>query len=158
MLAHAAAYEGKVAAECAAGEASANDARAVPAVVFTDPEVAWCGLSETEARRQGRTVAVARYPWSASGRARTLGASRGLSKVIADPGTGRLLGVGHAGTGAGELIAEAVLAIEMGATVEDLALSIHPHPTLSESLAVAAEIFLGRPTDLLPRRTGHASP
>ena len=112
MLAHTAAYEAKVAAEVACGEAGANDARAVPAIVFTDPEVAWCGLTEARAAADGVEVAVARYPWSASGRAKTVGAVRGLSKVIAEPGSHRLLGVGHVGHGAGELIAETVLAIE----------------------------------------------
>jgi dihydrolipoamide dehydrogenase len=115
---------------------------AVPAVVFTDPEVAWCGLTEPEAARAGRAVKVAKFPWAASGRAATLGRSDGLSKLIVEPESGRLLGVGLVGPGAGELIAEGALAVECGLTAEDLAATIHAHPTLSESLMEAAETLL----------------
>ncbi len=148
LLAHKAAYEGKIAAEVLAGENVARDVRAVPAVVFTDPEIAWCGLTETEAEARGVKVKVARFPWAASGRAQTLGSPEGMTKIIVDPETERVLGAGIVGSGAGELISEAVVAIEMGASVTDLALSIHPHPTLSETLAGAAEVFLGSATDL----------
>jgi dihydrolipoamide dehydrogenase len=148
MLAHKATAEGKVVAEVLAGQAAVFDPRAIPAVVFTDPEVAWCGLTETEAKRQGRAVQVARFPWAASGRAATLGRSEGLTKLVLDPETGRVWGVGAVGVGVGELIAEAVLAVEMGAVAEDLAESIHAHPTLSETLQEGAEVFLGRATHL----------
>ncbi len=150
LLAHKAAYEGKIAAEAITGAAAADDIQAVPAVVYTDPEVAWCGLSETAARAQGLTVACARFPWAASGRARTLGADDGLTKLVYEPTSRRLLGVGIVGAGAGDLIAEAVVACEMGASLEDLARSVHPHPTLSETLAGAAEAGLGAATDLPP--------
>jgi len=148
MLAHKASHEGKVAVEAIAGEPAAFDSRAIPAVVFTDPEIAWCGLTETEAKRQKREVQVARFPWAASGRATTLGRTEGLTKVIVDPESDRVLGVGIVGTGAGELIAEGVLAVEMAATARDLALSIHPHPTLSETLMEAAESIHGSTTHL----------
>ena len=142
MLAHRAMRQGKVAAEVIAGRPSAFDNAAVPAVVFTDPEVAWCGLMETEARSAGRPIKVAKFSWAASGRAATIGRSDGLTKLIADADTGRILGVGIVGLGAGELIAEAALAIETAVTAEDLALTIHAHPTLSESLMEAAESLL----------------
>lgn len=145
LLAHEAMLEGKVAAEAIAGEPSAFDVRAVPAVVYTDPQIAWCGLTEEEAKVQKREVAVLKYPWQASGRARSMGAD-GLTKLIIEPETGRLLGVGIVGSQAESLIAEGVLAIEMGALAQDLALTIHPHPTLSETLGEAAELFLGRAT------------
>ena len=148
MLAHKAAHEGKVAAEVLAGEPSAFDSRAVPAVVFTDPEVAWCGLTETQARQEGREIKSARFPWAASGRAATLGRGEGLTKLIFDPKTQRVLGVGIVGAGAGDLIAEGVVAVEMAAVAQDLALSIHAHPTLSETIGGAAEVFLGIATDL----------
>jgi dihydrolipoamide dehydrogenase len=148
MLAHKASHEGKVAVEAIGGEPAAFDSRAIPAVVFTDPEIAWCGLTETEAKRQKREVHVARFPWAASGRATTLGRTEGLTKVIVDPETDRVLGVGIVGTGAGELIAEGVLAVEMAATARDLALSIHPHPTLSETLSEAGESIHGSTTHL----------
>jgi dihydrolipoamide dehydrogenase len=151
MLAHKAAHEGKVAAEVLAGEPAAFDG-VVPAVVFTDPEIAWCGLTEAEARRKGTEVKVARFPWAASGRASTLGRNEGMTKLVIDPKTERVLGVGVVGAGAGELIAEGVLAVEMGAVARDLALSIHPHPTLSETIGGAAEVFLGTVTDLYMRR------
>ncbi len=148
MLAHKAAHEGKVAAEVLAGEPSAFDSRAVPAVVFTDPEVAWCGLTETQARQEGREIKSARFPWAASGRAATLGRGEGMTKLIFDPKTQRVLGVGIVGAGAGDLIAEGVVAVEMAAVAQDLALSIHAHPTLSETIGGAAEVFLGIATDL----------
>jgi dihydrolipoamide dehydrogenase len=139
MLAHRAARQGKVAAEVIAGRPSAYDNLAVPAVVFTDPEVAWCGLTEAQAQRDGRAVKIAKFQWAASGRATTLGRADGLTKLVVDPESGRLLGVGIAGPGAGELIAEGALAIEAALLAEDLALTIHAHPTLSESLMEAAE-------------------
>jgi dihydrolipoamide dehydrogenase len=153
MLAHKASHEGRVAAEVIAGEDVIFEPRAIPAVVFTDPEIAWCGLTETVAREQGRQIEVAKFPWAASGRARTLGRTDGLTKLIIDPETEAILGVGIVGTGAGDLIAEAVVAIEMAAVASDLSLSIHPHPTLSETIMGAAEVFFGRATDIYrPRR------
>lgn len=143
MLAHKATHEGRVAAEAAAGHKSAFDPRAIPGVVFTDPEIAWCGLTEAEAKARGIEVRIASFPWAASGRATTLGRSEGVTKLVCDPSSGRLLGAGLCGPGAGELIAECVLAIEMGATAEDLAMSIHPHPTLSETIMESADLFLG---------------
>jgi dihydrolipoamide dehydrogenase len=148
MLAHKATAQGKVAAEVLAGRATVFDPQAIPAVVFTDPEVAWCGLTENQAKRQGQEVRVARFPWAASGRAATVGRTEGLTKLLLDPDTGRVLGVGAVGVGAGELIAEAVLAVEMGAVAEDLAWSIHAHPTLSETLQEGAELFSGLATHL----------
>ena len=142
MLAHRAMRQGKVAAEAIAGRPSAFDNAAVPAVVFTDPEVAWCGLMESEARRAGRAIKVAKFSWAASGRAATIGRSDGLTKLIVDAASGRVIGTGIVGPGAGELIAEAALAIETAVTAEDLALTIHAHPTLSESLMEAAESLL----------------
>jgi len=139
MLAHRAMRQGKVAAECIAGLPSAFDNAAVPAVVFTDPEVAWCGVMEAQARQAGRAIKVAKSSWAASGRAATIGRSDGLTKLVADGASGRVLGVGIVGPGAGELIAEAALAIETAVTAEDLAVTIHAHPTLSESLMEAAE-------------------
>lgn len=148
MLAHKAMREGKVAAEAIAGLPSAYDVRAVPAVVYTDPQVAWAGLTETEARQKGLRVKVARFPWGASGRALTMEAAEGLTKMVLDPDSGRVLGMGIVGRGAETLIAEGVLAIEMAATAEDVALSIHAHPTLSETEGEAAEVFLGSATHL----------
>ncbi|MCI0463782.1 MAG: dihydrolipoyl dehydrogenase [Gemmataceae bacterium] len=148
MLAHKAAHEGKVAVEVITGEPAVWEPRAIPAVVFTDPEIAWCGLTETEARQQEREVKVARFHWGASGRATTLGRSDGLTKLLVDPDSDRLLGVGLVGPGAGELIAEGVLAIEMAATARDLALTIHPHPTLTETIMEAAESLHGLATHL----------
>ncbi|HEY4909975.1 MAG TPA: dihydrolipoyl dehydrogenase [Methylomirabilota bacterium] len=142
MLAHRAMRQGKVAAECIAGRPSVFDNVAVPAVVFTDPEVAWCGLMESQAQQAGRAVKVAKFSWAASGRAATIGRSDGLTKLISDASSGRVLGVGIVGPGAGELIAEAALAIETAVTAEDLALTIHAHPTLSEGLMEAAESLL----------------
>jgi dihydrolipoamide dehydrogenase len=153
MLAHKATREAKVAVESLAGRAAAFDSRAIPAVVFTDPEIAWCGLTETEAQRQGRAVDIAAFPWAASGRAVTLGRTEGLTKLILDPENDRILGVGIVGVGAGELIAEGVLAIEMGSVARDLALTIHPHPTLTETLYEAAEVHFGHATHLFrPKR------
>jgi len=143
MLAHRAMRQGKVAAETLAGRPAAFDNAAVPAVVFTDPEIAWCGLDEAGARAAGREVTVARFAWAASGRAATLGRADGLTKLVAEAATGRVLGVGMVGPGAGELAAEAALAVENALTVEDVALTIHAHPTLSEGLMEAAESLLG---------------
>lgn len=151
-LAHKAAHQGKVAAEVIAGQPAAFDS-IVPSVVYTDPEIAWCGLTETDARAQERPVKTARFPWAASGRAATLGRTEGLTKLVFDPETSRILGAGIVGPNAGELIAEAVLGIEMGAVAEDLAHTIHPHPSLSESLGIAAEIHMGTATDLyIPKK------
>ena len=152
MLAHKASHEGRVAAEAAAGRRVAFEPQAIPAVVFTDPEIAWCGLTETEAKAHGRDVRVARFPWAASGRATTLGRPEGLTKLLVDPGTERLLGCGIAGPGAGELIAEAVLAVEMGAVATDLRLTVHPHPTLSETLMEAGEALFGTATHVFRPR------
>lgn len=152
MLAHKAMYEGKVAAEVIAGKPSAFDAIAIPAVVYTDPQVAWCGLTADEADKQNRSVKVTHFPWKFSGRATTMAVSEGLTKMIIDPETERVLGFGVVGRDAEGLIAEGVLAVEMGATAQDLALTIHPHPTLSETEAEAAELFLGNATHILPQR------
>jgi dihydrolipoamide dehydrogenase len=154
MLAHKASHEGRVAAEVIAGEKAAFAPRAIPAVVFTDPEIAWAGLTETQAQKAGRTVTVAKFPWAASGRAITIDRLDGLTKLLIDPTTERILGVGIVGSGAGELIAEGVLAIEMGANATDLKLSIHPHPTLTETLMEAGEVFFGQATHVYkPKRT-----
>ncbi len=151
MLAHKASYEARVAVEGLAGEETRPSNRTVPAVVFTDPEIAWCGLTESDARLKGEKVEIARFPWAASGRAQALGRTNGISKLVLEAGTGRVLGVGIVGHGAGELIAEGVLAIEMGATAKDLAHTIHPHPTLSETLMEAAEVFFGTATHVHKR-------
>lgn len=154
MLAHKATHEGFVAARVIAGKQSVFDARAIPAVVFTNPEIAWCGLTEQAAKASGQAVKVVRFPWAASGRATTLGRNEGLTKLVLDAESGRILGMGLCGVGAGELIAEGVLAVEMGAVAEDLATSIHPHPTLSETVMEAAESFYGSPTHLfIPKRS-----
>jgi len=159
MLAHKASHEARVAVESIAGRDVVFEPRAIPAVVFTDPEIAWAGLTETEARAQGRTVAVARFPWGASGRATTLGRDDGVTKLVIDPDSERVLGVGLCGPGAGELIAEGALALEMGAVAEDLAATIHPHPTLSETVMEAAEAFFGTATHIhRPRHTGGRFP
>ena len=153
MLAHKASHEGRTAVEAIAGEKAAFEPLAIPAVVFTDPELAWAGLTEAEAKKQGRDVTIARFPWGASGRSLTLDRSDGVTKLILDPKTERILGVGIVGPGAGELIAEGVLAIEMGANATDLKMSIHPHPTLSETLMESAEVFFGHATHVYrPRR------
>jgi len=148
MLAHKASHEGRVAVEAIAGHKVAFEPIAIPAVVFTDPEIAWCGLTETEAKQQNREVEVVKFPWGASGRAMTLNRTDGLTKLIIDPKTERILGVAIVGPGAGELIAEGVLAVEMGAVVADLKLSIHPHPTLTETLMESAESFFGQSTHI----------
>jgi dihydrolipoamide dehydrogenase len=152
MLAHKASHEGLVAARVIAGQAAAFDAT-IPAVIFTDPEIAWCGLTEEAAKASGQAVKIARFPWAASGRATTLGRHDGLTKLVLEVESGRVLGMGVCGVGAGELMAEGVLAIEMGATAEDVAASIHPHPTLSETVMEAAETFHGQATHIyLPKR------
>jgi dihydrolipoamide dehydrogenase len=153
MLAHKATHEGKTAAEVIAGHKVKFDPKAIPSVAYTDPEVAWMGLTETEAKAQGIAFERAVFPWQASGRALGIGRPEGITKLIVDPESRRILGAGLCGPGAGELIAELVLAIELGADVEDLALTIHPHPTLSETVGFAAEIAEGTITDLyLPKR------
>jgi dihydrolipoamide dehydrogenase len=153
MLAHKASHEGKVAAEVAAGLKSRFDARAIPSVAYTDPEVAWVGLTETDAKARGVPYEKATFPWSASGRSLTLGREEGFTKLLFDPQTHRVLGGGIVGTSAGDLIAEVGLAIEMGADAADIGLTIHPHPTLSETVAMAAEAFEGTLTDLyVPKR------
>lgn len=143
MLAHKSSHEARVAVEVIHGHPSVFDPAAIPAVVFTDPEVAWAGLTEAEAKQQNRPVDIAKFPWAASGRATTIDRPDGLTKLIIDPATERVLGVGIVGSGAGELIAEGTLAIEMGALAADLKLTIHPHPTLSESVMEAADVFYG---------------
>lgn len=148
MLAHKATREAHVAVEFLAGEPAAFDNLAIPAVVFTDPEVAWCGLTETEAKNSNRDVKVARFPWAASGRAQTISRTEGLTKLLFDPKTERVLGVGIVGAGAGELIAEGVLAVEMAAVARDVAETIHAHPTLSETLMEAAETAFGQATHI----------
>jgi dihydrolipoamide dehydrogenase len=143
MLAHKASHEARVAVESILGQNSVFEPQAIPAVVFTDPEVAWCGLTETEAQKQGRKVDVAKFPWAAVGRAVAIDRPEGLTKLIIDPTTERVLGVGIVGSGAGDLIAEGVVAVEMAALASDLALSIHAHPTLSETIMEAADVFYG---------------
>ncbi len=155
MLAHKAVHEGKVAAEVAAGHKAAFDARVIPSVAYTDPEVAWVGVTETEAKANGLSVEKGSFPWAASGRALSLGRSEGLTKLIIDPADGRVIGAGIVGPGAGDLIAEVALAIEMGCDAEDISLTIHPHPTVSETVAMAAEMWLGTITDLyVPKKRG----
>ena len=152
LLAHKASKEAKIAVEAIAGEATSFDGVVIPAVVFTDPEVAWCGLTEAEAKEKGIKVEVARFSWAASGRALTLDRTDGLTKLIVEPESERLLGVGIVGHGAGELISEGVLAIQMGATARDIAESVHPHPTLSETLMECAEAFYGTSPHTAPRK------
>jgi len=152
MLAHKATHEAHVVVEAIQGKKTIYDPAAIPAVVFTDPEIAWCGLTEAEAAQQGKDVSIAKFPWAASGRATTLGRNDGVTKIIADVETNRVLGVGIAGHGAGELIAEGVLAIEMGAVASDLSLTIHAHPTLSETSMEAAEALAGHSTHFMGRR------
>ncbi len=148
MLAHKASHEGRVAAEAIAGHKVAFEPAAIPAVVFTDPEIAWAGLTENQAKEKGVNYETAKFPWAASGRAITLDRTDGITKLIVDPETQRLLGIGLCGPGAGELIAEGVLAIEMGANLTDLRLTIHPHPTLSETIMESAEAFFGQSTHI----------
>ncbi len=152
MLAHKATHEARVAVEAIAGKKTVFEPGAIPAVVFTNPEIAWCGLTEREAKEQGREIEVLKFPWTASGRALTLGRNDGLTKLIVEPENGRILGVGITGVNAGELIAQGVQAIEMGAVAEDLALTIHAHPTLSETMMEAAEGFGGHSTHFLGRK------
>ncbi|HEX6435630.1 MAG TPA: dihydrolipoyl dehydrogenase [Candidatus Binatia bacterium] len=152
LLAHRASKEAKIAVEAILGQASAFDNVIIPAVVYTNPEVAWCGLTENEARDKGIEVKVSKFPWGASGRALTLDRPDGLTKLLIEPESERLLGVGIVGVGAGELISEGVLAVEMGATARDIADSVHPHPTLSETLMEAAEAFYGTATHTISRR------
>ena len=153
MLAHKASHEGRVAVQAMLGEDVVFEPAAIPAVVFTDPELAWAGLTETEAQKQGRKVEIAKFPWAASGRALTLDRTDGLTKLVIEPGSERVLGVGIVGPGAGEMIAEGTLAIEMGAVASDLALTIHAHPTLSETMMEAAETFFGHATHVYrPKR------
>jgi dihydrolipoamide dehydrogenase len=154
MLAHKASHEGRVAVEAIAGHKVAFEPNAIPAVVFTDPEVAWCGLTETQAQRENREIKVAKFPWAASGRAITLDRPEGMTKLILDPQTERVLGVGIVGAGAGEMIAEGVLAIEMAALASDVSLTIHPHPTLSETVMEAAEVFFGTSTHIYRPKRG----
>lgn len=152
MLAHKASHEGRIAVEVIAGRNVVFEPAAIPAVVFTDPEIAWAGITETEAKEKNIEYQVSRFPWAASGRALTLGRSDGLTKLVVDPTSERILGVGIVGAGAGEMIAEGVLAIEMGANVTDIGLSIHPHPTLTETFKEAAEIFHGVATHVYRKR------
>ncbi len=152
LLAHKAAKEAHVAVEVITGERSAFENIIMPAVVFTDPELAWCGLTEAEARELGKSVQVVKYPWVASGRAMSFDRTDGMTKLVIDPENERLLGVGIVGAGAGELISEAVLAIEMGATAKDLAESVHPHPTLSETIFEAAEMYYGYATHMYSKK------
>ena len=148
MLAHKATHQGKVAVEALLGEPAAFEPHAIPAVVFTDPEIAWAGLTEEQAKNEGIAVEVAKYPWAASGRAQAVGRTEGSTKFLIDPESDRILGVGIVGINAGDLIAEGVVAIEMGATARDVVESIHPHPTLSETLGNAAEVYMGTATEI----------
>lgn len=154
MLAHKATHEGRTAIEAIAGHKVAFEPAAIPAVVFTDPEVAWCGLTESQAEKENREIKVAKFPWAASGRALTLDRTEGLTKLLIDPKTERVLGVGIVGVGAGEMIAEGVLAIEMAAVAHDVAHTIHPHPTLSETIMNSAEVFFGTSTDIYRPKRG----
>ena len=154
MLAHKASHEGRVAVEAIVGHKVAFEPNTIPAVVFTDPEVAWCGLTETQAEKEGREIKVAKFPWGASGRAVTIDRPEGMTKLLVDPQTERVLGVGIVGAGAGELIAEGVLAIEMAALARDVALTIHPHPTLSETIMESAEVFFGTSTHVYRPKRG----
>jgi dihydrolipoamide dehydrogenase len=152
LLAHKAAKEARIAVEVIVGQDSAFTDITMPAVVFTDPELAWCGLTESEAKAKGLEIQVAKFPWTASGRALSFDRPDGLTKLIIEPDTERILGVGIVGTGAGEMISEGVLAVEMGATAKDIALAVHPHPTLSETLMEAAEAFYGHSTHTMVRK------
>jgi len=152
LLAHKASHEGRVAAEVIAGEKGAGyDPKVIPGIVFTDPEIAWCGLTESQAEEREIEINVLRFPWSASGRAASIGTTNGITKLIIEPNSGRILGGGVAGKNAGTLIPEICLAIEMAATAEEVALTVHPHPTLSETIMEAAELFIGSPTNLPPK-------
>jgi dihydrolipoamide dehydrogenase len=148
MLAHKATHEGKVAAEVASGHPAAFDVQAIPSVVYTDPEVAWAGLTETEAKDNGIAYEKGEFPWAASGKAIAMNANQGKTKILFDPENKKVLGVGIVGPGAGDMISEGILAIEMGADAEDISLTVHPHPTLGETFGMAAEVFEGTITDL----------
>ena len=152
MLAHKASHEGRVAVEAIAGHKVAFEPRAIPAVVFTDPEIAWAGLTESEAKEQGKNMEVIRFPWAASGRALTMDRTDGVTKLIVDSETERILGMAIVGAGAGEMISEGVLAIEMAANASDLKLTIHPHPTLSETVMESAEMFFGQSTHVYRKK------
>ena len=155
MLAHKATHEGKVAAEVASGHPAAMDARVIPSVVYTHPEIAWVGMTELEAKEQGIPYEKGEFPWAASGKAMILNASQGKTKILFDPDTKRVLGAAIVGPSAGDLISEACLAIEMGSDAEDIGLTIHPHPTLGETFAAASEVYLGTMTDLyIPKEGG----
>ena len=155
MLAHKATHEGKVAAEVIAGLPSAFDAMAIPAVIFTDPEIAWAGLTETEAKKNSVAYEKGEFPWAASGKSLAIGRNEGKTKILFDPVSKRTLGVGMVGPNAGDLISEGVLAIEMGADPDDISLTVHPHPTLSETFSNAAEVFAGTVTDIyVPKKKG----
>ena len=156
MLAHKAVHEGKVAAETAAGKNSFFDAKVIPSVAYTDPEVAWVGLTEDEAKAKGMRYGKGVFPWAASGRSLSLGRDEGITKVLFDETTGRIIGCGIVGPNAGDLIAEAALAIEIGADAQDIGLTVHPHPTLSETIGMAAEAFEGTITDLYMPKKKHA--
>src|SRR5205085_10476158 len=153
MLAHKASHEGRTAVEHIAGHKVAFEPNAIPAVVFTDPEIAWTGLTETQAAKENREIKVAKFPWAASGRAVTIDRTEGMTKLVIDPATERVLGVGIVGVGAGEMIAEGTLAIEMAAVATDLAMTIHAHPTLAETVMESAEGFFGHATHVFrPKR------
>jgi dihydrolipoamide dehydrogenase len=152
MLAHKAVHEGHVAAEAAAGEKSYFDARVIPSVAYTDPEIAWVGLTEDEAKKTGAQIGVAKFPWSASGRAIANGRDEGFTKLLFDADSHQVVGAGIVGTGAGDLISELALAIEMGADAVDVGRTIHPHPTTSESVGMAAELYEGVCTDMPPQK------
>jgi dihydrolipoamide dehydrogenase len=154
MLAHKATHEGKVAAEVAAGRKSSFDARVIPSVAYTDPEIAWVGVTETEAKAQGRKLGKGLFPWAASGRSLALNRDEGFTKLLFDPDSHRVVGGGIVGTNAGDLISEVALAVELGADAADIGLTIHPHPTLSETVAFAAEAFEGTLTDLYVPKKG----
>jgi dihydrolipoamide dehydrogenase len=154
MLAHKASHQGRTAVEAIAGHKVAFEPNAIPAVVFTDPEIAWCGLTETQAQNENIEIKVVKFPWAASGRAITLDRPEGMTKLLIDPQTERVLGVGIVGVGAGEMIAEGVLAIEMAALAKDVAMTIHPHPTLSETIMESAEVFFGTSTDIYRPKRG----
>jgi dihydrolipoamide dehydrogenase len=152
MLAHKATHEGRVAVETIAGQPASFEPAAIPAVIFTDPEIAWCGLTEAQALDRGIDIAVSRFPWAASGRALTMGTTEGVTKLVIEPSTERILGIGITGKGAGELMGEAILAIEMGARVSDLHLTIHSHPTLAETLMEAASLYFGHSPHYIARQ------
>ena len=155
MLAHKAVHEGKVAAEVCAGHKRFFDARVIPSVAYTDPEVAWVGLTEAQAKAEGRKTGKGVFPWAASGRSLSLGRSEGITKLVFDEADDRVIGAAIVGPNAGDLIAEVALAIEMGADAVDLGHTIHPHPTLSETVNFAAEMFEGTITDLIPPKKRH---